>query len=367
VSQCRLRILIIGSLGPNQDRILALSNRVERLVYAYTEFHPSLLNLNSKIPCVPLARRNLPLQVEYLIARHNINVLYSLLNAADNSTEATLELLDYRITIPIVRHYKEHPCVPTHEERRVLLETAGQIYINKESFDYFKSAYSLSDSSAHILDADMISEEYMTDDFARAAYDDDGEPHLLVAGGLSANYGRLDMRELCWEMNKLKVHVHLYGYMVKELDNRQITGDSDTKEIYKELERQLPYVHLHRYVEPKDFCSKWSTYDAGFMHSKVSSADVSAKFEEMNLPHRYSAYLAAGLPLVVLSEGQSAMKSLIEREGFGFAFSTYEELAHMLHDRATTSALRLIARSKRRSFSFDSSVHELIQILETYV
>jgi hypothetical protein len=366
VSRYPLRILIIGSLGPNQDRILALSNRVERLVYAYTEFHPNLLKLNSKISCVPLARRNLPLQVEYLIARHNISVLYSLLNAVDSSTEATLELLDYRLKIPIVRHYKEHPCVPTHEERRVLLETAGQIYINKQSFDYFKSVYTVSDSTAHILDADMISEDYMSNDFTRPAYDDDGEPHLLVAGGLSTNHGRLDVRELCWEMNKLKVHVHLYGYMVKEMNNRQITGDLDTGNIYEELASQLPYVHLHRYVEPKDFCSNWR-YDAGFMHSKVSSTDVAAKFEEMNLPHRYSAYLAAGLPLVVPSQGQSAMKSLIQQEGFGFAFSTYKELADMLCDRATTSTLRLIARSKRRSFSFDASVGELIRILETYV
>ncbi len=367
MSPCPLRILIIGSLGPNQDRILALSNRVERLVYAYTEFHPNLLRLSSNVSSVPLVRRNLPAQVEYLIALHNINVLYSLLNAADNSTEATLELLDHGVKVPIIRHYKEHPCVPTREERRVLLETAGQIYINNESFDYFKSVYRVTESTAHILDADLISEHYMTNDFALSAYQEDGEPHLLVAGGLSANHGRLDVRELCREMNNLRVHVHLYGYMVKETNNAQITGDPDTRRIYEELAGELTYVHLHRYVEPKDFCSNWSRYDAGFMHSKVSTSDIAARFEEMNLPHRYSAYLAAGLPLVVPSEGQSAMKRLIEREGFGFTFSTYNELANILHNRAAISALGHTARSKRRLFSFDASVAELIRILEIYV
>jgi hypothetical protein len=266
-----------------------------------------------------------------------------------------------------VRHYKEHPCVPTIEERRVLTETAGQIYINEESYSYFNAVYGVADSSSYILDADMINERYMTTDFARPAYDDDNEPHLLVAGGLSADGGRLDVRELCSEMNKRKVHVHLYGRTVKEIHGVQIVGDAETKQFYKQLSSDLPYVHLHDYLEPQGFCSNWSRFDAGLMHSKVSSGDVASNFEEMNLPHRYSAYLAAGLPLVVPNTGQSAMKRLIEREGFGFNFLTYGELADRLYDRSTMSELVHVARSKRTSFSFDSSVCKLIGFFEKYV
>lgn len=366
MSLSKLRILILGSLGPNQDRILALSERVSKLVYAYTEFHPNLVRLESQVPCVPLSRRNVAMQVQYLIALHGINIVYSLLNAADESTEVTLELLDNAIETPIVRHYKEHPCIPTLEERRVLLETAGQIYINLESYEYFKAAYGVSSSSAHIMDADMIAIRYMSDDFGPKLRDEDREPHLLVAGGMSTLNDRLDVRDLCKQMNRRRVHVHLYGYMVTQINDRPIIGDPATRHAYEELEAQLSYVHLHRYIQPEQFCSVWSRYDAGFMHPQVLGTDKAARFEEMNLPYRYTAYLAAGLPLVVPRKGQSAMRNLVEREGIGLVYLDYAELAEKLHDDAAISVLNARIRNKRKSFSFDTYVDELLRILERY-
>ena len=186
------------------------------------DHNPNLVRLEPRVACVPLARRNLAAQIRYLIAAHGITVAYSLLNASDGSTEATLELLDHGVHVPIVRHYKEHPCTPTLEERRVLLESAGQIYVNIESFDFFRATYGVSSASAHIMDADMIAERYMTDDFAPKARCEDGAPHLLVAGGMSMLQDRLDVRSLCIEMNKLRVHVHLYGYVMTEIDGRHV-------------------------------------------------------------------------------------------------------------------------------------------------
>lgn len=91
MNRSAVRALVLGSLGPNQDRILGLQDRVQRLVYAYTEFHPHLVRLGSHVRCVPLARRNLAAHVRYLIAAHDISIVYSLLNASDDSTEATLD------------------------------------------------------------------------------------------------------------------------------------------------------------------------------------------------------------------------------------------------------------------------------------
>lgn len=362
----KLRILVLGSLGPNQDRILALSKHVSHLVFAYTEFHPNLLHLDPQLECVAAARRNLAPQIRSLIARHGINVVYSLLNAPDESTEATLELLDEGLEVPIVRHYKEHPCLPTLEERRVLLETAGQIYINNESFEYFRSAYQVRASSAHIMDADMISERYMSDDFALKEHTSDGKPHLLVAGGMSILNDRLDVRDLCFEMNRQEIHVHLYGYMAREHENRLIVGDPDTKRSYEELQERLPYVHWHQYISPRHFCEVWSRYDAGFMHPRVDRTDKAARFEELNLPQRYTAYLAAGLPLAVCREGQSAMKRFVEEKQIGFVYSDYEELGEILHDRSYILALNGQVRAKRKEFSFEASADHLARILECY-
>lgn len=361
----RLRVLVLGSLGPNQDRILALATRVSGLVYAYTEFHPNLVRLEPHITCVPLARRNLVPQVRYLLARHCITVVYSLLNAFDDSTEVTLEILDHGIQSPIVRHYKEHPCIPTFEERRVLLETDAQVYINSESFEYFRKAYDVRSRSAHIMDADMIAERYMHDDFAPKARCEDGQPHLLVAGGMSICNDRLDVREVCEEMSKRRVHVHLYGYMVTEINDRPIVGDPATRRAYEDLQVQLPYVHLHEYIQPEHFCSVWSRYDAGFMHPRVQMRDKTARFEEMNLPYRYTAYLAAGLPLVVPREGQRAMREFVEQQRIGLVYSDYDELAEKLYDTAAVVSLSSVVREKRKSFSFDSNADKLVRILET--
>lgn len=358
---------MLGSLGPNQDRILALAARVDGLVYAYTEFHPSLVRLEKEIVCIPLARRNLVPQVRYLLTRYEISIIYSLLSAADQSTEVTLEVLDGGIAVPIVRHYKEHPCIPTLEERRILLDTAGQIYINRESLEYFRRIYGVSLESAHIVDADMIAERYMSDDFSEKLRLQDGEPHLLVAGGMSMLSDRLDVRELCVEMDRRHVHVHLFGYVVgKGEDGCPIVGHIPTLRAYEDLEGSLSYVHRHAYVPPAEFCPAWSRYDAGFMHTKVDPHDKTAAFEELNLPYRYTAYLAAGLPLAVPKEGQRAMRSLVESCDVGVIYSDYDDLAAKLHDENVMAALSSEARGRRRYFSFDSNADKLIEILKRY-
>jgi glycosyltransferase involved in cell wall biosynthesis len=323
--------------------------------------------MQSDITCIPLVRRNLPAMIRFLIAQYEIQVVYSLLNASDESTEVTLELSDSGIDMPIVRHYKEHPCTPTVEERRVLLETDGQIYINEHSFEYFRKLYGVHSWSAHIMDADMIAERYMLDKFSQKLRIKDGEPHLLVAGGMSMLNDRLDVRELCVQMNQRRVHVHLYGYMMSEDQNfLPIIHHLPTRRAYERLASTLPYIHLHDYIGPDQFSVIWSRYDAGFMHSKVDDRDKAAAFEKMNYPHRYTAYLAAGLPLVVHGEGQDAMEALVKKHGIGIVFSDYDDLAEKLYDSQLVTSLTSTAYISRKKFSFDSNAGNLVSILETY-
>jgi glycosyltransferase involved in cell wall biosynthesis len=110
----------------------------------------------------------------------------------------------------------------------------------------------------------------------------------------------------------------------------------------------------------------WSRYDAGFMHPRVQKTDKAARFEEMNLPYRYTAYLAAGLPLVVPQEGQRAMRTFVEQQNVGLVYSDYDELAEKLYDDVAMAALSSEAREKRKGFSFDRSADRLVRILEAY-
>ena len=367
MSSRSLRILVLGSLGPNQDRILALSRLGHHLAYGYTEFHPNIIPLETEIDCFAIPRRNAVPALARVAAEHEIQVIYSLLNAHDGSTEITIEILESSIDIPIVRHYKEHPCTPTFEERQVLLETAAQIYINDESYTFFRDVYGCNASTAHIMDADMIAERYMGDQVTSKLSQRDGAPHLLVAGGLSAQNDRLDVRELCIEMNRRHVHVHLYGYMVgRNADSSPIFNDSGTRQIYERMAEDYQYVHLHGYIKPSSFSSVWSQYDAGFMHARVAPGSKEARFEQMNLPYRYTAYLAAGLPLVVFGKGQDAMERVVRQNGIGLVFSDYDDLAERLRDVKTLGDLSTSVMDCKRLYTFESKAEDLVSILAVY-
>ncbi|WP_462253246.1 hypothetical protein [Ferruginibacter sp.] len=361
-----LNILVLGCLGPNQNRISSLAKTVNRVIYAYTEFNPSQILLDDIIQ-VAIPRRNMSAFIEYISIRYEINVIYSLLNSHDESTEATIELIESGLKIPIIRHYKEHPCFPTVEEKKVLTETAGQIYINQESFNYFHSVYGVDKSTAHYLDADMISKQYMTDNFQSKLSAEDGKPHLLIAGSMSALNDRLDVRELCSEMDKRNICVHLYGNMVSEnSEGYQIFYDKATALEYQKLTTTLKNTTLHSFITPEMFAFEWSKYDAGFMHSSVPSSHPTSQFEELNMPYRYTAYLCAGLPICIPSVGQSAMKRFVGENKIGFSFKDYDELSNILHDRTLLKTSEKRIRERRTDFSFEFSVNKLIDILSKY-
>jgi hypothetical protein len=355
---CPLTILLFGSLGPNPDRIISLRERGHKVIYVYTESSPGLREIVPHLRCIQLPRFNLASTIDDLVKRNDCDVVYSLLNAHDGSTEATLALLDHGISVPIVRHYKEHPCVRTYEERRILLETDGQIYINEESFQYFKNAYGVSESSVHIMDGDLISRRHMTNSFSPKLRALDGEFHVLIAGGLSIGGDRLDMRDLCQEMARRKVHTHLYGYpRAISATGYPIIPDLPTAIEYEAMAEAASYIHLHQYIAPTQFVSEWSRYDAGLMHARVPCGHDQAAFQRLNFAHRYTAYLAAGLPLAIQEGGQDSMQHFIRTEGVGFVFSDYDAFVEQL---ANASTIGETVRSRRTRYSFEEHVDGLV-------
>jgi hypothetical protein len=121
-------------------------------------------------------------------------------------------------------------------------------------------------------------------------------------------------------------------------------------------------VHLHDHVEPSEFVSEWSCYDAGITHVRARGT-VDAPFQRMNHPNRVVPYLAAGLPLAQHSGGQRAMERFVARTGAGFLYRDYDELADILADRALITRLRSRAEQVRRQFSFEHRAGDLAEIL----
>ncbi|GCE14621.1 hypothetical protein [Tengunoibacter tsumagoiensis] len=362
-----MNILILGDLYTHVDRILALSEMGHTVVYCYTYFPKSLKKIEGTIPCYPLARYSFLEQIHHLVDKYEINVIYSGLHFFDGSLEATIELLDGGITVPIVRHYKEHRCSPTMKERRTLMETAGQIYINDESVEYFRDVYGINLWSTHVMDAELISREYMKETLTPKLSRVTGEPHILIAGNISMANDHQDVRELCLAMNKHRIHVHLYGiyHHQDEEHNIFIRPYAPTLQVYKRLADLYPYVHIHDYITPEEFTQEWSGYDAGFLHVPVPREHYYGRFEQLNMPCRYAAYLAAALPLAA-HEGQTAMARFVKKNHLGLVYQSYDELAEQLHDTQHMESLTRSVEDKRYNFSFEAQAPHLIHILSQY-
>jgi hypothetical protein len=231
----------------------------------------------------------------------------------------------------VVRHYKEHFCRPSELERRSLVETAGQIYINEESLAYFRDSYGVDPSTAHILETDYLPARYVGDDLSPKIHDTESEPrpHLLVAGGVSMTNGRTDIRELCATMIRRRVHVHIYGAKFVGPDAEGVWGvnHAEARRSYETLTGS-GFVHLHGHVEPPRFVAEWSVYDAGLLHVDASGGHEEP-FQRMNHPNRVSPYVAAGLPLAQQAGRQADMRRALDAAGIGLVYRDFDEQRHL--------------------------------------
>ncbi|MER5458440.1 hypothetical protein ABT008_27090 [Micromonospora sp. NPDC002389] len=363
-----MNILVAGRLGRYPERIMTLAERGHRLTYVTMPApaqRPTPDVLPSSVPQYRLPAGPAGAELTRIAAEHRVDVVYSLKNVWDGSLQLLGELLDAGVG-PVVRHHKEHFCEAADLERRALTETAGQIYINQESLDYFRGAYGVSDASAHLLDPDYLPARYFTDELTGKLHARDSEPHLLVAGGVSSTRGRTDIRELCAALSRRRVHVHIYGgkYIGPNAQSIWSVDNAHARAEYARL-AESGYVHLHDHIPPERFVAEWSRYDAGLMHV-VAQGTHEVGFQRMNRPNRLVPYLAAGLPVAQQRGGQEAMERIVRQEGIGFLFDGYDDLADVLHDRARLDRLGADVLARRGEYTFERHADALLEVFAGY-
>ena len=363
-----MNILIAGRLGRYAERILALKHLGHNLVYCtmpapHQKPLPDNL-MDETIPQYIVKRGSARKVVLRLVDEYEIDIIYSMKNVWDGSLELLEEILDSNCGIPIVRHYKEHFCQPNDMERRSLLETDAQIYINDVALNYFRTTYSVRMDTAHILDTDYLPKKYMTDALQPKLYTQDGMPHLLMAGGASNNNRRNDVRELCQEVSRRGIQFHLYGRKFVGLNSSGVWGvnHEPSRLEYEQLET-LGHLRLHDHIDPVAFVQEWSVYDAGLMHPARPGSDPAAFF---NYPNRVAPYLSAGLPLAQQMGEHKAMEELVKREGIGFLYRDCDELVDILKDRQVIKRLTDRVLARRHAFTFEYHAPTLVGILARY-
>lgn len=353
-----LHVLLVGSLGFNPERITALEALGHRLSALWL---PKTETWDSAGPFPFGHIETLPLSDAWRerVRAARPDVIYALLNWQDLAF--IHQILSDLPDIPAVFHFKEGPFIclehglwPTLVE--VLERADGHVFISPENRDWFRLATGgrLADKPTLLLDGDLPSRVWMTDEWAPKLSGRDGQIHTVCAG---RPIGLVPWEEIA----AAGIHVHFYGAQFHEwFPNWSREG------------LETGHMHLHPTVTPAGWVRELSRYDAGWVQifDSRNGGDLRrANWDDLNLPARLGTYAAAGLPWIMRDNRHSlvAMQTLAQRHDFGLFFRDFADAAAQLRDRPRLAQLTANARAAREDFAFETHAPALIALFRQVI
>ncbi len=356
-----LKILLVGELAYNADRVLALEERGHTLFglwmrepYWYNSVGPLPFGHVTEVPHVHWRAE---------IARIEPDIIYALLNW--QAVPFAHEVLMATAGIPFVWHFKEGPFIcmekGTWPQLVDLFQYAdGRIFTSAEMRDWFDTVVpGLSRTRpSHVLDGDLPKRDWFERPPGALLSAGGGDIHTVVPGrpiGLHPH----TVAELALH----GIHLHFYG---------DFTQGQWREWIAKARLLAPGHLHLHANVGPERWVEEFSRYDAGWLHAFASENQGElrrADWDDLNLPARMATLAAAGLPMIqYANEGAIvAAQSLARRLGIGIFYRSIDGLALQLRDRAQMAALRERVWRQRDLFTFDYHAPELIAFFRTVI
>ena len=350
-----LRILIVGELAYNPERVLALEERGHRLFGLWTP-HGAGFNFVGPVPFghvqeVPLAGW------EEAVRRIRPDLIYALLNW--QAISFAHHVLTQNPGIPFVWHFKESPQAAL--ERGLWSQLAdlhllsdAQIFTSREMRAWYETVLPGSGSELSlVLDGDLPKSEWFSGTPAPRLSDRDGEVHTVCVG---RPFGIFP--DLLAELATHGVHTHFHG---------PTSGDWWAGWIREACRRAPRHVHLHTTVRQPDWLRVLSRYDGGWLHvfrSRNEGDLRRACWDDLNIPARLGTYAVAGLPLLQPDHGASlvATQTLARDLGVGVFFRNAERFAFELYDQAAMERRRELMWHARHEFAFDKHAEELVAL-----
>jgi hypothetical protein len=349
-----LRILLVGELAYNAERVLALEELGHRLYglwmrepYWYNTVGPLPFGHVEEVPFEDWPRA---------LRRLRPDVIYALLNW--QAVPFARQVLDENPGIPFVWHFKEGPfiCIEngTWDALADLYRRAdGVIYSTPEMRDWFRAVLpELEAQRTLVLDGDLPKREWFAAPRSRRLSEDDGEMHTVVPGrpiGLPP----ADVAELAAN----GIHLHFYGDFTHRQWQRWI----------EEVNELAPrHLHLHAHVDASRWVEEFSQYDAGWLHA-FSSANggelIRANWDDLNYPARLTVFAAAGLPVIQRDNSGAvvAAQKLARDLDIGVFFEDLRHLGTQLEDEVRMARLRENMWSCREEFTFDRHAPRLVE------
>jgi hypothetical protein len=356
-----LRILLVGELAYNADRIVALEERGHRLFglwmpepYWYNTVGPlpfgHVVDATSRDP-VAAIRETRP------------DVIYALLNW--QAVPWAARVLRDNPGVPFVWHFKEGPFISLEKgDWADLVELTtradGVVHSSAEMRDWFETVVPGAGDRDRtlVLDGDLPKADWFDGRFARRLSDVDGDAHTVVPGrpiGLHP--------ETVAELAAEGVHLHFYG---------DFTHGQWRAWIARARVLAPDRLHLHPTVDQLRWVVELSRYDAGWLHvfRSRNGGDIRrADWDDLNLPARMATLAAAGLPMLQRSnEGAIvATQSLARALGTSVFFDEIAEVGERLRDREGMAAARAAVLASRRQFTFDAHADRLVAFFRSTI
>jgi glycosyltransferase involved in cell wall biosynthesis len=348
-----LKILLVGELAFNPERVLALEERGHKL-YGLWMPNPGSMNTVGPLPfghVEDVPREGWRESVERL----RPDIIYALLNW--RAVPFAHHVMTNNQGVPFVWHLKEGPFhCKDHGTWGQLVDlhtlSDGRIYSSPELRDWFHLAVPESARRpSMVLDGDLPKREWLDAPAARRLSEEDGRIHIVLAGRPMGLHP-----PVIGELARRDIHLHIYG---------EFKGS--WAPWLDEARRAAPsHLHEHPIVLQDGWVSEFSKYDAGWLHLFESSngGDVSrASWDDLNYPARLATMLVAGLPLIQRENGGAvfATQSLARERNVGLFFTDAAQLAEQLCDRERMAEIRGNVWRQREEFTFDYHADRLVE------
>jgi len=356
-----LKILLVGELAYNAERVLALEEQGHQLFGLWME-QPYWYNYVGPLPFGHVQDLSGD-DWQDEIKRIQPDIIYALLNW--QAVPVCYKVLKANTGIPFVWHFKEGPFIcmekgTWNEMIELYNKTDGRIYTSNEMkwwLDEFttKEKYSLD----FILDGDLPKKDWFDVPQSKLLSDSTpGEFHTVVPGrpiGLHPHN--------VVELAEQKIHLHFYGDFTH----------GQWKEWIEKTHRMAPgFLHIHPNVDQENWVKEFSQYDAGWLHffkSENNGEIRRSNWDDLNIPARMATLALSGVPMLQRdNEGHIvATQSLVKKLNIGLLFPDTKSLGDLLRDRQMMQSLRDSVWNQRELFMFDYHVPALVEFFREVI
>jgi glycosyltransferase involved in cell wall biosynthesis len=356
-----LKILLVGELAYNPERVLALEERGHQLFGLWMP-NPYWYNYVGPLPFGHVQDLDFATWRED-VRRIQPDVIYALLNW--QTVPFARSVLAQNRGIPFVWHFKEGPFICLEhgcweELIDLCIGANGFISSSPEMLEWFDTVLpGLSGTKPTLsLDGDLPKRDWFNAAPAQRISARDGEIHTVVPGrpiGLHP--------ESVAELGAEGVHLHFYG---------DFTHGQWKAWIERTRGLAPRHLHLHANVDQDRWVSEFSQYDAGWLHGFTSHnrGDIRrADWDDLNYPARMATLAAAGLPMIQKNNAGArvAIQALGREHDLSVFYSSIPDLANQLRESDRMNQIRDSVWRQRDQFTFDAHADELIAFFRSAI